>query len=56
MFGYKEALGYAVGDWSDKDGISAALALLSLASQRPRGRPVFCSTAGTPWKPGTAST
>jgi phosphomannomutase len=34
VFGYEEALGYSVGDVvRDKDGISAALALLSLATE-----------------------
>ena len=43
VFGYEEALGYAVGDAvRDKDGISAALAMLGLAAQaRAAGQSVL---------------
>ncbi len=43
VFGYEEALGYAVGDVvRDKDGFGAALAMLRLAAEaRARGRSVL---------------
>ena len=49
VLAYEEALGYAIGpEVRDKDGLSAALAVASMAAAQARPRAGRCSTRSTP--------